>query len=458
MQNENVNEQNTTTQNIEQLVSHIYYEVGSELLSKPHALCDIVEAQKGASTVVFCNTPSDADLVEAMLRKRGANVRKLIGNAPPMKIHETKMALQNGQLAVLVLTDISARGIELENLSLVVNYALPDDPEVYLHRTAVHLAPSAEFIASGKPVPAKSVASLIAPLDIGNFHYLKKISGIHFSKSELPSAETILAGRIEAIFAQAAAKAVLNDTRYKAAVEILKKSSNLDETLAFLLFNTLEALPNAQASSNRSESRGERSDDAPRREYNDRRGGDRRDDRRDDRRGGRNRRRDDEFSENGNGNYSAQDENSQEGNSQSGDQQYTEGERPRRERRDRDDRRDSPPPIRDHRIYIGHGRKHGITETELKDLVRTTAQLTEEQVKRVLVRDLYSFVDVPDEISDAVTTALEAGALKDGSKVFARKATIITTPSPHAPRVEAEATESEENSAGAESDEQNAAV
>jgi superfamily II DNA/RNA helicase len=52
-------------------MEHIYFEVGTSLLAKPQALCDLVEYESGHSVIIFCNSPSDADFADVILKKRG---------------------------------------------------------------------------------------------------------------------------------------------------------------------------------------------------------------------------------------------------------------------------------------------------------------------------------------------------------------------------------------------------
>ena len=80
-----------------QNMEHIYYEVGTSLLAKPQALCDLVELESGHSCVVFCNSPSDADFADVILKKRGLASLKLIGYVPQIKLSKAIQQLQKKQ-------------------------------------------------------------------------------------------------------------------------------------------------------------------------------------------------------------------------------------------------------------------------------------------------------------------------------------------------------------------------
>ncbi|MFO0416833.1 MAG: helicase-related protein, partial [Pseudomonadota bacterium] len=83
-------------------MEHIYYEVGTSLLAKPQALCDLVEFEAGHTCVVFCNSPSDADFADVILKKRGVASLKLIGYVPQIKLSKAIQQLQKKEITALV--------------------------------------------------------------------------------------------------------------------------------------------------------------------------------------------------------------------------------------------------------------------------------------------------------------------------------------------------------------------
>jgi superfamily II DNA/RNA helicase len=448
--------QSSNSQDSSSSINHIYYEVGSELLSKPTALCDLVELYGQGGVVIFCNSPSDTDLVEVMLKKRGLRSKKLVGHVPPHRVHESRLALINHDVHCLIVTDVAARGVEFDDIALVLNYSLPDDPEVYLHRTAAHIeSASAESTEEAADAPKKEllnkerfVASLISPLDIGNFHYLKKISNLPFSKAELPKGSDLIGIRLDSLRKEAVTKAYLNDERLKIATEALCTGAERDQIIALLLHNTLDVIPNLNATLERASNEDRDRDDGRRDEG--RRGdvqefrrpegrpeGRGRD--RDPRRGGGRSSRDGVPSRDGdrsNGGFNERGGNgnrrndrgpqesqgfndSNEGGSDEGDSRQH-GRRPRGE--------PSQPPVRDYRIYIGHGLRTGITEEKLREVLTTSCGLPSDQVKRFIVREAYAFVDVPEEAAEGVVEKLATTELGAGQTYFARKAITINAP------------------------------
>ena len=403
--------------------THSFFELSGELLAKPNALTDLIEGLGMPRTIVFCNSPSEADLTDVMLRKSGITSRKLIGFVPQSKITSAVSSLQSNETTALVLTDISAREIQLTGLGLVVNYSIHSDPEVYMQRAAVADENSENL----------SVVSLITPLDLANFYALKKLVSVEFAKAEPPSKEEALTARVKALGRFAATKNYSTSERVAAMLPLILEDSNKNEILALLLHNTLEALPAALAAAQNATSQSERGREGGYRdqEEGDRGYGDRREDR-DGGRGGRNNRRDrrggrDERRDDGD-RIDDQRQNLDSGENQSEGNRERRGRRPRRDAREEGERTPYVPPAKDLRLYVGHGTKDGVDSAKLIELVTTKAEVTADQIKRTITRDNYSFIDVAEAIAESVVAKVGEAELSGGRKVFIRKAVTISAP------------------------------
>lgn len=398
---------------------HFSLELNNELAAKANALCDLIEGSGSPATVVFCNSPSDADLTEVLLRKRGIVARKLIGFVPPARVSAAQAELVSGEATALVVTDVSARDLTVANLGLVVNYSIHTDPEIYLQRAAV---------AEEGTQPVK-VVSLVIPMDIPNFFNLKKLLGLTINKLELPPAEEILRSKVRALGLKAQEKFASIDERLKTFSTLIQQDEHKNEIIALLVYNTLEALPNAIAEKARA------AESAEREQQPYAGGGDYRDDRRGrggrggrqdrDRRGGR---RDDRDYERRNDYGEGMDSSAEQGSQADGESMNGDGEGPRGRRHGGDDFEPRTPPARDTRLYIGHGTKDGLDQAAVAQLITSQCQLAPDQVKRTISRPLYTFVDVPEQVADAVVTTLSEAALPSGAKVFIKRAVTITSP------------------------------
>ncbi len=167
-------------------VEHVYIEVGGEVTAKPTALCDLIETLRPASAFIFCNTKSDTELVEVYLRRRGFDARLINSD---LNQHQREAILQKVRakdLQFLVATDIAARGIDIQDLDLIINYAMPEFPESYVHRSG----------RTGRAGRSGCSLSLVGPQDFGGFLNLRRaMPQIEFKQRPAPSQEEIVTGR-----------------------------------------------------------------------------------------------------------------------------------------------------------------------------------------------------------------------------------------------------------------------
>lgn len=101
---------------------------------KFEALCRVVEVEFDFYGIIFCKTKADVDDVAARLMNRGYKVEGIHGDIDQKMREKTLARFKNGAIKILVATDVAARGIDVNNLTHVVNYSLPDNPETYTHR------------------------------------------------------------------------------------------------------------------------------------------------------------------------------------------------------------------------------------------------------------------------------------------------------------------------------------
>ncbi|WP_299258857.1 DEAD/DEAH box helicase [uncultured Kushneria sp.] len=94
----------------------------------------LIEREKLEKVMVFANRRDLVRKLDDRLRKAGINVAMLSGEVPQKTRVSTLERFREGKVAVLVATDVAGRGIHINDISHVVNYTLPDDPEDYVHR------------------------------------------------------------------------------------------------------------------------------------------------------------------------------------------------------------------------------------------------------------------------------------------------------------------------------------
>jgi ATP-dependent RNA helicase RhlE len=113
---------------IEQSAMHV------DRSGKQQALIDILAGREVERAIVFTRTKRGADRVNLYLQKAGLVADALHGNKSQGQRQRTLAGFRSGKVRVLVATDIAARGIDVDDVSHVVNFELPDVPEAYVHR------------------------------------------------------------------------------------------------------------------------------------------------------------------------------------------------------------------------------------------------------------------------------------------------------------------------------------
>jgi ATP-dependent RNA helicase RhlB len=113
-------------------VEQVLYHVPSE--EKMRLLLGILEREKPESAIVFCNTKRYTEIVAKRLRVNGYACEFIIGDLPQVKRLKVIDAVKAGTVNFLVATDVAARGLDIDDLAMVINYDLPNEAENYVHR------------------------------------------------------------------------------------------------------------------------------------------------------------------------------------------------------------------------------------------------------------------------------------------------------------------------------------
>ena len=108
--------------------------VAVEPWDKRTMLLHVLRKEKPEFTVVFCRTKATVDKLAKYLSDHGIDARPIHGDMPQNKRTKVMDSMRQGKLAVLIASDLAARGLDIDHITHVVNYDLPEDPEVYVHR------------------------------------------------------------------------------------------------------------------------------------------------------------------------------------------------------------------------------------------------------------------------------------------------------------------------------------
>lgn len=183
----------------EPLLTEQHYWVVREY-EKIEALVRLIDLSPDFYGLVFTQTKSDADSVSKQLDERGYEVAALHGDIPQAQREKILARFRSKKTRILVATDVAARGIDIEGLTHVVNYAIPYDGPTYVHR-----------IGRTGRAGAKGLAfTLVRPEERRRVEYLKQVAKKSTKgdliEDKIPSVDEVLAVKKERIFADFKAK------------------------------------------------------------------------------------------------------------------------------------------------------------------------------------------------------------------------------------------------------------
>ena len=158
-------------------IEHII--VAVDKLQKKGALGSILKAKPAGQTLVFTRTKYGADKLVTFLRREGIAANALHGDKAQSQRQRTLDQFRSGEAEILVATDIAARGIDVDGIRMVVNFDVPTDPEVYVHRVGRTARAGAQGLA----------LALISPDEWLLMADVEKLIGKGFPREVIPGFE-----------------------------------------------------------------------------------------------------------------------------------------------------------------------------------------------------------------------------------------------------------------------------
>ncbi|UAB75471.1 DEAD/DEAH box helicase [Mesoflavibacter sp. SCSIO 43206] len=165
-----VGNKNESTSN----VSHEYYLVNSR--DRYLALKRLADANPDIFSVIFCRTKRDTQKVAEKLIEDGYNAGALHGDLSQNQRDLVMKAFRNNQIQMLVATDVAARGIDVDDVTHVINYQLPDEIETYTHRSG----------RTGRAGKTGVSMVIVSKSEVRKIKSIERIIKREFDKKELP--------------------------------------------------------------------------------------------------------------------------------------------------------------------------------------------------------------------------------------------------------------------------------
>ncbi|MFC1569450.1 DEAD/DEAH box helicase [bacterium] len=206
------------------LTEQIYFEVKAS--DKFEALCRIVDIEDNFYGLVFCRTKSDVDSVAAHLIDRGYDAESIHGDLSQAQRERTLEKFKKQRVNMLIATDVAARGIDVSDLTHVINYSLPQGPESYIHRIG----------RTGRAGKVGTAITFITPSEYKQLMFIQRIAKTDIKRSNVPRVKDIIESKKNKISDDL--KSIVEDDieiKYINWAKQLLENNNPTELLAGLL-------------------------------------------------------------------------------------------------------------------------------------------------------------------------------------------------------------------------------
>ncbi|WP_343188074.1 DEAD/DEAH box helicase [Buchnera aphidicola (Ceratoglyphina bambusae)] len=154
---------------------------------KTDALIKFLETEKFSATIIFVKTKNATLEVSEALEKHGYNSSALNGDMNQSVREKTLEKLKDGRLDILIATDVAARGLDVDRISLVINYDIPMDVESYIHRIG----------RTGRAGRSGNALLFVEPRERRLLYNIEKIIKTKIVKIDLPKTELLVKNRLK---------------------------------------------------------------------------------------------------------------------------------------------------------------------------------------------------------------------------------------------------------------------
>jgi ATP-dependent RNA helicase DeaD len=168
-------------------VSHEYYLVNAR--DRYQALKRLSDANPEIFSVVFCRTKRDTQKVAENLIEDGYSAGALHGDLSQNQRDLVMKSFRNRQIQTLVATDVAARGIDVDDITHVINYQLPDEPEIYTHRSG----------RTGRAGKTGISMVIVSKSEVRKIKSIERIIKKQFEKKDIPSGTDIVEVQLMAL-------------------------------------------------------------------------------------------------------------------------------------------------------------------------------------------------------------------------------------------------------------------
>ncbi len=205
-------------------IEQIYYDINQK--DKLDALRRIIDYYDDFYGIIFCNTKMNVDTLIAQLSRMDYKVAALHGDITQAQREKILLQFRKKTVTILIATDVAARGIDVNDLTHVINYSLPQSPESYIHRIG----------RTGRAGKKGISITFVIPSEKRKLNFVERINKCKLTKAKLPSAKEIIAHKeshIKTILADIIEKS--KSKKYDAMAEELLKGNDSTRIVSAVL-------------------------------------------------------------------------------------------------------------------------------------------------------------------------------------------------------------------------------
>lgn len=205
-----------------EVIEQRYYDVVPRL--KFESLCSVLDSEEVHSCLVFCRTKKCVGFLAGRLELRGYNAQGLHGDMSQRERDMVMNRFRKGQIRILVATDLAARGLDISQISHVINYDIPEDCELYIHRIG----------RTGRAGRRGIAMTLVEPGQKRQLRAIEHYAGKHIKRYDLPGGNQLL-NRQKQVLNQkllATASTALPSQYRRMAEELSRSGTDLLDLLA----------------------------------------------------------------------------------------------------------------------------------------------------------------------------------------------------------------------------------
>ena len=169
-------------------IKHEYYVVGYR--QKKEALKRLIDANPNQYSIIFCRTRMETQEVADFLMQNGYAADALHGDLSQAQRDTVMKKFRLKNIDILVATDVAARGLDVDSLTHVIHFSLPDDPEVFVHRSG----------RTGRAGKDGISMALIKPEESRKLKQIKSETKIEMTEKNIPTGEEIIKAQVGGVF------------------------------------------------------------------------------------------------------------------------------------------------------------------------------------------------------------------------------------------------------------------